>query len=158
MTVIRIVQRVRSLKLQDHHVTGICENNSAAKAEWSLRTLSLTWQESIPGRCQPHACRPYVLLNEQLWIWSGEGGGPCAVRSKLKKLEQVLGSLYRTSALGSCIGVLLRGPCKGTGALYRVQSDASWVIVTWGPLMNIMTNRQDWKHYYGKGGTAETYK
>ena len=49
-------------------------------------------QESVPVGCQPPACQPYVLHDEQLWIYLGEvEGGPCTARSKFNKSEHVWG-------------------------------------------------------------------
>ena len=73
--------------------------------------------------------------------------GPCVIRSKFNRLEQVWGELTRTGSLyGEGRGEAL-GPRGGP----HVTCDwpmASWVIVTWGLPVNRMADRHGWKHYF----------
>ena len=86
-------------------------------------------QGSIPVGCVPPACQPYML---QLPDVSTYWGCP-----QVNKFEQVSSDGHRMLASGTISEV--QGRAGGTCA---VRSNASWVMVTWGPSPFTKTDRQ----------------
>ena len=89
-------------------------------------------QESIPVGCVPPACQPYVLW----WSPDVRTGGP-----QVNKFEQVFSNCHQMSLAGGWAGgvtcLVSRGGDEARAC--TVRSNASWVMVTWGPTLNRMT-------------------
>ena len=144
--------------------------------------MKYLWQESIPVRCEPPTCQPYVLHNEQVWAchmnsewdpsWTSLNmsrglawgisvqWGPMCGRVEAMGPSKVHVEQVWTCPRGSgqCQGVPVQwGQMSRWGrGLCMVRFNASWVMYTWDPrpIPPPWTDRYDWKHYLPSSGVV----